>query len=34
MPEVDEATGKETGRIISARKATFYERKAYEENDF
>lgn len=34
MPEPDEATGKETGRIISARKATAHERRAYEENDF
>jgi uncharacterized DUF497 family protein len=32
-PTVDEA-GEETGRIISARKATAHERKAYEENDF
>ena len=34
MPEIDEVTGKETGRIISARKATLHERRAYEENDF
>jgi uncharacterized protein len=27
----DPLTGEETGRIISARKATIYERKAYEE---
>jgi uncharacterized protein len=33
-PEFDEMTGEETGRIISARKATSHERKAYEENDF
>jgi uncharacterized DUF497 family protein len=32
--EIDTATGEETGRIISARKATAYERKAYEEGDF
>ncbi|MBM4297940.1 MAG: BrnT family toxin, partial [Deltaproteobacteria bacterium] len=30
-PEADRATGEETGRIISARKATSHERKAYEE---
>lgn len=34
VPEIDEATGKETGRIISARKATAHERRVYEENDF
>jgi uncharacterized DUF497 family protein len=28
------ATGEETGRITSARKATVHERKAYEEGDF
>ena len=33
-PEVDVTTGKETGRIVSARKATLYERRCYEENDF
>ena len=33
-PELDPATGEETGRIISARKATSHERKAYEEGDF
>jgi uncharacterized DUF497 family protein len=27
-------SGEETGRIISARKATTHERKAYEEGDF
>lgn len=32
--ELDSATGEETGRIISARKATAHERKAYEEGDF
>lgn len=30
-PEPDENTGEETGRIISARKATAHERKAYEQ---
>ncbi len=30
-PEVDPAAGEELGRIISARKATSHERKAYEE---
>jgi len=33
-PEVDATTGEETGRIVSARKATPYERRGYEENDF
>jgi uncharacterized protein len=33
-PEVDPETGEETGRIISARKATIHERKAYEEGQF
>jgi uncharacterized protein len=33
-PEVDPNTGDESGRIISARKATDYERKAYEEGEF
>jgi uncharacterized protein len=33
-PEVDPATGEEVGRMISARKATAHERKAYEEGDF
>jgi uncharacterized protein len=32
--EIDSATGEETGRIISARKATAHEKKAYEEGDF
>ena len=33
-PETDTVTGEETGRIISARKATAHERKAYEEEEF
>lgn len=33
-PELDPSTGEETGRIISARKATAHERKAYEEDTF
>jgi uncharacterized protein len=33
-PEADPETGEETGRIISARKATTHERRAYEEGDF
>ena len=33
-PEPDPATGEETGRIISARKATSHERKAYEQGAF
>ena len=32
-PELD-SSGKEVGRIISARKATVHERKAYEEDRF
>ena len=32
--EVDTITGEETGRIVSARKATLFERKSYEENNF
>jgi uncharacterized protein len=32
--EVDPLTGEETGRIISARKATIHERKVYEEETF
>jgi uncharacterized protein len=32
--ERDTLTGEETGRIISAREATSYERKAYEEGLF
>lgn len=33
-PEVDPVTGEAVGRIISARKATAYERKVYEEGTF
>jgi uncharacterized DUF497 family protein len=33
-PEPDSATGEETGRIISARKATAHERRTYEEGEF
>jgi uncharacterized DUF497 family protein len=33
-PQPDPETGKETGRIISARKATAHERRAYEEGQF
>jgi len=33
-PEDDSGTGEEVGRIISARKATKYERRAYEEGNF
>ena len=33
-PEADGEPGTATGRIISARKATAHERKAYEEGDF
>jgi len=33
-PEADPATGDEVGRIISARKATAHERRAYEDGDF
>jgi uncharacterized DUF497 family protein len=33
-PEPDPATGQETGRIISARRATAHETRAYEEGDF
>ena len=33
-PARDAATGQEVGRIISARKATLRERKAYEEGEF
>jgi uncharacterized DUF497 family protein len=32
-PEPDPTTGEETGRIISARKATSHERRAYEEGE-
>jgi uncharacterized protein len=30
----DPVTGEETGRIISARRATIHERRAYEEETF
>jgi uncharacterized DUF497 family protein len=33
-PEKEIASGEEIGRIISARKATAHERRAYEEGDF
>jgi uncharacterized protein len=33
-PEMELITGEETGRIISARKATLHERRIYEENEF
>jgi uncharacterized DUF497 family protein len=33
-PQRDHATGELTGRIISARKATSHERRAYEEGAF
>jgi uncharacterized DUF497 family protein len=33
-PEFDIMIGEEIGRIISARKATAHERRAYEETDF
>lgn len=33
-PEFDSSTGEEIGRIISARKATAHERRAYEEGTF
>ena len=33
-PESDAATGEEVGRIVSARKATPHERRAYEEGTF
>lgn len=33
-PAADSETGEEVGRIISARKATSHERKAYEEGAF
>lgn len=33
-PDRDAASGEEVGRIISARKATPHERKAYEEGNF
>ncbi len=33
-PEADPKAGEEIGRIISARKATTHERRAYEEGNF
>ena len=33
-PEPDPDTGEEVGRMISARKATAHERRAYEEGEF
>lgn len=33
-PEPDPETGEECGRIISARKSTTHERRAYEEGEF
>ena len=33
-PDLDPDTGKETGCIISARRATAYERRVYEEETF
>lgn len=33
-PDVDPESGEEIGRIVSARKATAHERKAYEEGAF
>lgn len=33
-PEVNAVTGEEAGRIVSARKATPHERRAYEEDNF
>ena len=33
-PEMDQAPDEELGRIISARKATSHEKKAYEEGEF
>jgi uncharacterized DUF497 family protein len=33
-PRLDRSTGELTGRIISARKATSHERRAYEEGEF
>jgi uncharacterized protein len=33
-PKLDTITGEEIGRIISARKATAHERRAYEEGEF
>jgi Uncharacterized protein conserved in bacteria len=34
MPQLDIRTGEAMGRIISARKATTHERRAYEEGNF
>lgn len=34
FPRTERETGEETGRIISARKATPHERRSYEESDF
>ena len=34
LPEIIREANEETGRIISARKATAYERRAYEEGTF
>ena len=34
LPRTDNGTGEETGRIISARKATRHERRLYEEGNF
>ncbi len=34
LPETDTVAGEEAGRIISARKATRLERKAYEEEPY
>jgi uncharacterized DUF497 family protein len=34
LPEFELMTGEETGRIISARKATAHERRVYEEGTF
>ena len=34
QPESEAGADKETGRIVSARKATAHERRAYEEGDF
>jgi uncharacterized protein len=33
-PDTDPVTGEETGRMISARKATAHERRAHEEGEF
>ena len=34
LPRTDHETGEESGRIVSARKATAHERRLYEEGDF